>query len=69
MKYLWGTSVKLVQHIISDERRIPITESGIFNAKDVELMNRNNILTFLVGETFMRDEDPGESLEKLFNQS
>ena len=63
------TSVRLVQHIISDKRRIPITESGIFNVKDVELMNHNHIFTFLVGETFMRDEDPGKSLEKLFNQS
>jgi indole-3-glycerol phosphate synthase len=57
----------LVQHIHNDKNRIPITESGIFSFKDVELMNHNNIFTFLVGEAFMRDDDPGKSLEKLFN--
>ena len=61
------TSVRLVQHIHNDKNRIPITESGIFSLKDVELMNHNNIFTFLVGEAFMRDDDPGKSLEKLFN--
>jgi indole-3-glycerol phosphate synthase len=61
------TSVRLVQHIHNDKNRIPITESGIFSFKDVELMNHNNIFTFLVGEAFMRDDDPGKSLEKLFN--
>ena len=61
------TSVRLVQHILNDKNRIPITESGIFSLEDVGLMNHNNIFTFLVGEAFMRDDDPGKSLEKLFN--
>ena len=47
------TSVRLVQHILNDKNRIPITESGIFSLEDVGLMNHNNIFTFLVGEAFM----------------
>ena len=57
------TSIDLVKNI---ERRIPITESGIFNKKDVKLMNENHINTFLVGEAFMKQPDPGLALKKLF---
>ncbi|MCY4043534.1 MAG: indole-3-glycerol phosphate synthase TrpC [Cellvibrionales bacterium] len=43
-----------------------VTESGIHNAADVALMRNNNIHTFLVGEAFMRFDDPGEGLKQLF---
>ena len=45
---------------------MPITESGIFNYEDIKLMNENHINTFLVGEAFMRQADPGEALNELF---
>jgi indole-3-glycerol phosphate synthase len=46
--------------------RIPITESGIFTAADVALMRRHGVHTFLVGEAFMRAEDPGAELKRVF---
>ena len=59
------TSISLVKNI---ECRIPVTESGIFNQKDVRLMNENHINTFLIGEAFMRKSDPGKALNELFFQ-
>ena len=58
------TSIDLVKSI---KDRIPITESGIFNHEDIKLMNENHINTFLVGEAFMRKDDPGEALKELFS--
>ena len=57
------TSIDLVKTI---QDRITITESGIFNHEDIKLMNDNHINTFLVGEAFMRQDEPGEALKELF---
>jgi len=57
------TSIDLVKSI---KDRIPITESGIFNHDDIKLMNEYDINTFLVGEAFMRKNDPGQALKELF---
>ncbi|MBS4097221.1 MAG: indole-3-glycerol phosphate synthase TrpC [Sulfuricella sp.] len=46
--------------------RIVVTESGILAPEDVALMQRNNINAFLVGEAFMRSEEPGGALARLF---
>ena len=46
--------------------KIVVTESGIFTAEDVKLMRNNQVNTFLVGEAFMRQDDPGEELAKVF---
>jgi len=43
-----------------------VTESGIFTADDVALMRKNNVHTFLVGEAFMRQPEPGIELAKVF---
>ena len=43
-----------------------VTESGILARQDVELMQENQVNTFLVGEAFMRAEDPGQALQELF---
>jgi indole-3-glycerol phosphate synthase len=43
-----------------------ITESGIHTSQDVELMNENHVYGFLVGESFMRETDPGAMLNSLF---
>ncbi|MGM0833137.1 indole-3-glycerol phosphate synthase TrpC [Halomonas qaidamensis] len=43
-----------------------ITESGIQTRDDVELMRDHDVNGFLVGEAFMREEDPGQALKRLF---
>jgi len=48
------------------EDRILVTESGIHARDDVKLMRENNVNSFLVGEAFMRADDPGEKLAELF---
>ncbi len=45
---------------------IVITESGIRTREDVELMRGNGVNSFLVGEAFMRCEEPGGRLAELF---
>lgn len=51
------------------EGMLVITESGIHTRQDVELMNDNGVYGFLVGESFMRESDPGAKLDSLFRQS
>lgn len=46
--------------------RLIVTESGIANRADVELMMVNDVYAFLVGEAFMRAEEPGAELQRLF---
>ncbi len=43
-----------------------VTESGILSGDDVALMRQNNVNAFLVGEAFMRAEDPGKKMRELF---
>ncbi|MDX8399928.1 MAG: indole-3-glycerol phosphate synthase TrpC, partial [Gallionellaceae bacterium] len=49
--------------------RIVITESGILNSTDVTLMRQHQVQTFLVGEAFMRADDPGLELAQVFNMT
>ncbi|WP_312935581.1 indole-3-glycerol phosphate synthase TrpC [Pseudomonas sp.] len=58
------TTLDLLPRIPRD--RLAITESGIFNRADVELMEINEVYAFLVGEAFMRAEQPGLELQRLF---
>lgn len=46
--------------------RIVVTESGILNAADVQLMRGHHVHAFLVGEAFMRAPDPGVELANVF---
>ena len=46
--------------------RILVTESGIGGPADVQRMRTAGVDAFLVGETFMRDADPGAALRRLF---
>ena len=43
-----------------------VTESGILDASHVRQMQNAGIQSFLVGEAFMRADDPGTSLRELF---
>jgi len=47
--------------------RVVIAESGIHAPEDVELLRAEGVNAFLVGEAFMRAEDPGIKLQELFN--
>jgi len=46
--------------------RIVVTESGIHSTEDVDAMKHHGVNSFLVGEAFMRAEDPGAELKRLF---
>jgi indole-3-glycerol phosphate synthase len=47
--------------------RIVVTESGILSAEDVKLMRNHQVHAFLVGEAFMRADDPGVELARVFS--
>jgi indole-3-glycerol phosphate synthase len=46
--------------------KIVVTESGILTANDVASMRDKNVHAFLVGEAFMRAEEPGDALNAMF---
>lgn len=58
------TTFDLLDQIPDD--RIVVTESGILKQEDVDAMRRHNVNSFLVGEAFMRTENPGETLAEFF---
>jgi indole-3-glycerol phosphate synthase len=58
------TTLKLLPQIGKD--KLVVTESGIMNTADVNLMRANNVHAFLVGEAFMRAQNPGEALQAMF---
>jgi indole-3-glycerol phosphate synthase len=58
------TTLDLLKRMPAD--RIVVTESGIFTAADVALMRSNKVNCFLVGEAFMRADDPGLELARVF---
>jgi len=58
------TSLSLKRAMPAD--RVLVTESGIATRDDVTTMRAAGIDTFLVGESFMRDPDPGAALQRLF---
>ena len=58
------TTLGLMHQVPAD--RMLITESGISTVADVKRMRAANVNAFLVGEAFMRAEDPGVALGELF---
>ena len=58
------TTLNLLPHIPGD--RVVVTESGIHSPEDVAVMRDAGVFSFLVGEAFMRAEEPGEKLRELF---
>jgi indole-3-glycerol phosphate synthase len=59
-----NTTLDLLE-LIPDER-IVVTESGILKPEDVALMREHQVNAFLIGEAFMRSDDPGARLAELF---
>ena len=58
------TTLALRERVPAD--RVLVTESGIATTVDVARMRAADVHAFLVGETFMRVEDPGSELRRLF---
>jgi len=58
------TTLDLLARIPAD--RLAITESGIMTPGDVARMTVAGVGAFLVGEVFMRAQDPGKALAMLF---
>ncbi|CAA6824889.1 MAG: Indole-3-glycerol phosphate synthase (EC [uncultured Thiotrichaceae bacterium] len=61
------TSIDLLPLVPEDT--LLVTESGIHTQNDVQQMREHNINAFLVGEAFMRAEQPGDALYQLFYSS
>jgi indole-3-glycerol phosphate synthase len=59
------TTLDLMRNIPAD--RLVVTESGIHTREDVALMRRHDVHAFLVGEAFMKADDPGRKLAELFS--
>jgi indole-3-glycerol phosphate synthase len=57
------TTIDLLPRIPKDH--IVVTESGILATKDVALMRQHGVNAFLVGEAFMKVDDPGRELNRL----
>jgi len=51
---------------VMPDDRIVVTESGIHSLDDVNAMREHQVNAFLVGEAFMRADNPGEKLSELF---
>lgn len=58
------TTLDLLPFIPDD--RVVVTESGIHTSEDVAVMRRKGVHAFLVGEAFMRADEPGEKVRELF---
>lgn len=58
------TTLNLLANIPDDI--LVVTESGILIPDDVTLMRSHGVNAFLVGETFMKADEPGEKLAELF---
>ena len=61
------TTLGLLDRVPAD--RLVVTESGILKRDDVALMRARNVHAFLVGEAFMRAQDPGAELQRLFGDA
>jgi indole-3-glycerol phosphate synthase len=58
------TTLGMLAQVPAD--RLLVTESGIATTEDVQRMRAAGVQAFLVGEAFMRAEDPGAALAQLF---
>jgi len=59
------TTLGLLPRVPGD--RLLVTESGITGRADVQRMRAADVQAFLVGEAFMRADEPGVALAALFD--
>lgn len=60
------TTLGLLTDVFHD--RTVVTESGIHTPEDVQLMRKQDVNAFLIGEAFMSVGDPGAKLRELFGR-
>ena len=58
-----NTTIKLKERVPSN--RIVISESGIKNPKDIQLLKKHRVNAILVGETLLRSGDIGKKIKEL----
>lgn len=58
------TTLDMLPEVPAD--RLLVTESGILTRADVQTLREANVNAFLVGEAFMRADEPGLALAELF---
>jgi len=51
------------------EETILVSESGLSTEKDMALLKKEGIHSALIGEYFMRQEDPGRAVKELLEQT
>jgi indole-3-glycerol phosphate synthase len=51
--------------LVEDHRDILVTESGIRTVSDIERMVRHGVRRFLIGESLLRQDSPGQALREL----
>lgn len=61
-----ANSIELVTQIPNDF--VKISESGLQTAEDIKMLKSIGFNGFLIGENFMKTNNPGESLEQFINQ-
>ena len=61
-----NTSLRLAPQVVSP--RLVVSESGIHQPSDIEKLQAGGIGAFLIGESLMRQSDPGMALRALFNR-
>ncbi|MBC7602399.1 MAG: indole-3-glycerol phosphate synthase TrpC [Ramlibacter sp.] len=60
------TTLGMLKDVPAD--RLLVTESGILGKDDVAKMREAGVHAFLVGEAFMRADEPGDALAELFGE-
>ena len=60
------TSVRLGKLI--PERFVKISESGLKSAKEIHYLRKQGFMGFLIGETFMKTDNPGETCCKFIEE-
>ncbi len=59
-----NTSLRLAPQV--PESRLVVAESGIHTPEDVKMLQAGGVGAFLIGESLMRQPDPGQALRALF---
>ena len=59
------TTIDLLAEL--DDSKTVITESGIFTRDDIATMHEHGVYAFLIGESLMRQDDPGVALAQLLS--